>query len=237
MPIIKAVRDNRKGTATPQFLANAPEDPSDYNVSGNFIGDESPPINQWQQSSDSSNWYATADIELDNDGKAAIPLQLFDDDAVEGKETIKWTISGSVPFGFEKKKYTFTEGESEVEIHLSDDKRFRKNKTVTIEIEDNDTDTSTAGTDTSENDPLTGGAGANTFDISSLSEGIDNSPDFTGQESNKPLVLESGFGGGLAEGNPLTEQLTIGSAAIASERSIYDLSVLPLSSSDISVIG
>jgi hypothetical protein len=227
------IRDLGKNTANAQRTSSSQE-LVDYDLPGD--GE----VNKWNQTFDP--WRATVDVELNN-GEAPIPLLINDDQVVDGKDIIKWEIAPSANFGFKKKKYTFTEGDGEVEIQVSDDKKFRKNKTVTIEIEDNDTDTSGAGTDTSgasvetsENDPLTGGAGANTFDTNSLSEGIDNSPDFTRQESNKPLVPESGFGGGLAEGDPLTEQLTIGSAAIGSDDFIYDSSVLPLISSDTSVI-
>lgn len=75
------------------------------------------------------------------------------------------------------------------------------------------------------NDRLTGGVGVDKFVFYSASEGIDTLIDFSQQEDDKLVVSASGFNGGLAIGDLLPKQFTIGSAAAdTSDRFIYDSS-------------
>ena len=127
-----AVIDEQDGTAIPQFLSSQ-ENPTDYDVQGDSI---------WQQNFDDP-WFATADVEFaDGETTQTIPLTIFEDNVVDGNDTIVWRISDSVPFGFSQETYTFSEDDANNEnsgivlIELSLDSTIR---TATITIEDTDT--------------------------------------------------------------------------------------------------
>ena len=124
------VRDDTIGaTASPIFLAS--QGPGDYDLPGQGR------VNEWKQNY-GQTWSATANIQFIN-GKASLPLRIFDDAVVDGNDTIKWTIGNSDSFGFSKQTYTFSEDDAYnqnngiVRIDLSPNSTI---KTATITIKE-----------------------------------------------------------------------------------------------------
>ncbi|MBD2085341.1 hypothetical protein NDI49_24745 [Trichocoleus sp. ST-U3] len=125
-----AIVDEQEGTGIPIFLAT--EGSGDYDLpggQGNF--------NEWEQNFDEP-WFAKADVKF-VDGQASIPLQIFNDNVVDGNDTLVWTIKDSAPFGFTQETYTFKENDANnpnngvVPIQLSLNSNI---KTAVITIED-----------------------------------------------------------------------------------------------------
>lgn len=174
-----AVRDQRKGTATPSLLAS--QGTGDYDVTGQGG------VNEWQQNIFGESWFATANVEFVGQ-KASIPLRIIDDAQADGDKTIVWNISESAPFGFSQATQIFSEDDANnqnngiVPIQLSLDSPI---KTATIIIKDsNSVFNRFAGT--AANDSVYGGDGN---DIVYAKAGNDN---VDGWKGNDRLYAEAG---------------------------------------------